>query len=86
MKSFQIRSFFWSVLYRIQSEYGPEITPYLDTFHTVFVLDQIEIFRIISKNFSLILHRSHRLKIEINENEDFYLGYQGKVRLEDNRF
>ena len=35
VKSVQIRSFFWSVFYRIQTAYGPEKTPYLDTFHTV---------------------------------------------------
>ena len=36
----QIRSFFWSVFSRIQSEYGKmrtRKTPYLDTFHVVFV-------------------------------------------------
>ena len=46
LKSVQIRSYFWSVFSRIQTEYGvifsqnagkygPEITPYLDTFHAV---------------------------------------------------
>ena len=38
VKSVQIRSFFWSVFSRIQSEYekyGIEKTPYLDTSHTV---------------------------------------------------
>ena len=30
--------FFWSVFSRIQTEYGPEKTPYLDTFHAVFCL------------------------------------------------
>ena len=33
VKSVQIRSFFWSVFSRIWTEYGPEKTPYLDTFH-----------------------------------------------------
>ena len=42
MKSFQIRSFFWSVFSHIRTEYGeilnagkygPEKTLYLDTFH-----------------------------------------------------
>ena len=50
LKSVQIRSFFWSVLSRIQIEYvylsvfslnagknGPEKTAYLDTFHVVIV-------------------------------------------------
>ena len=27
--------FFWSVFSRIRTEYGPEKTPYFDTFHTV---------------------------------------------------
>ena len=33
MKSFQIRSFFWSVFSPIRTEYGAEKNPYLDTFH-----------------------------------------------------
>ena len=40
VKSVQIRNFFWSVFSCIQSEtgkYGPEIIPYLDTFHAVVV-------------------------------------------------
>ena len=37
MKSVQIRSFFWSAFSRIRTEYGPEKTPYLDTFHTVHI-------------------------------------------------
>ena len=54
--SVQIRSFFWSVLSRIRTEYGeilrtvfspnaekygPEKTPYLDTFHAVNELVQM---------------------------------------------
>ena len=35
-ESVQIRRFFWSVFSRIRIEYGPEGTPYLDIFHTVF--------------------------------------------------
>ena len=35
VKSVQIRSFFWSVFFRIRTEYDPEKTLYLDTFHTV---------------------------------------------------
>ena len=35
VKSVQIRSFFWSVFSRIRTEYEPEKTPYLDTFHAV---------------------------------------------------
>ena len=33
--SVQTRSFFWSVFSRTQSEYGPEKTPYFDTFLAV---------------------------------------------------
>ena len=35
VKSVQIWSFFWSVFSRIWTEYGPEKTPYLDTFQAV---------------------------------------------------
>ena len=35
VKSVQIRSFFWFVFFCIWIEYGPEKTPYLDTFHAV---------------------------------------------------
>ena len=37
VKSVQIRSYFWSVFSCIRIEYGPEITPYLDTFHALKV-------------------------------------------------
>ena len=40
VKSVQIRSFSWSVFSRIWTKYGkngPEKTPYLVTFHTVFL-------------------------------------------------
>ena len=33
VESVQVRSDFWSVFSRIRTEYGPEITLYLDTFH-----------------------------------------------------
>ena len=39
-KNVQIGSFLWSVFFRIQSKYGkygPERTPYLDTFYLVFM-------------------------------------------------
>ena len=46
VKSAQIRSFFWSVFYRIQTEYGenpgkyePEKTPSLDTFRALLVMN-----------------------------------------------
>ena len=35
VKSVQIRSYFWPVFSCIRIECGPEITPYLDTFHAV---------------------------------------------------
>ena len=35
VKSVQIRSYFWSVFSPNTGKYGPEITPYLDTFHAV---------------------------------------------------
>ena len=37
MKSVQIRSYFWSVFSSIRTEYGPEISLYLDTFHAVLI-------------------------------------------------
>ena len=36
VKSVQIRSFFWSVFSPNAGKYGPEKTPYLDTFHAVY--------------------------------------------------
>ena len=35
VKSVQIRSYFWSVFSTNTRKYGPEKTPYLDTFHAV---------------------------------------------------
>ena len=35
VKSVRIRSFFWSEVFCIRTEYGPEKAPYLDTFHLV---------------------------------------------------
>ena len=43
VKSVQILSFFWSRFFRIQTEYGPEETPYLDTFHAVSIMRLLEI-------------------------------------------
>ena len=37
MKSVQIRSYFWSLFSSIRTEYGPEISPYLDTFHAMLI-------------------------------------------------
>ena len=42
VKSVQIRSCFWSVFSPNAGKYGPEITPYLDTFHAVSVLDNFK--------------------------------------------
>ena len=48
VKSVQIRSFFWSVFSCIQTEYGdtgkygPEKTPYLDTFYAMFISIKLE--------------------------------------------
>ena len=57
MKSVQIRSYFWSVFCRLRTDtkylsvfsanagkYGPEISPYLDTFHAVYGLDILRNF------------------------------------------
>ena len=38
VKSVQIRSFFWSVFFGIRTEYGPEKTSYLATFHAVYLI------------------------------------------------
>ena len=38
-KSVQIWSYFWSVCSCIRTEYGPEITPYLNTFHAVYITE-----------------------------------------------
>ena len=35
MKTVQIRSYFWTVFSPNTGKYGPEITPYLDTFYSV---------------------------------------------------
>ena len=43
LKSVQTRSFFWFVFSRIRTEYGPEKTPYLDTFHAVLVSEPLSI-------------------------------------------
>ena len=40
VKSVQIWIFFWSLFFRIRTEYGPEKTPYLDTFHAVICTEK----------------------------------------------
>ena len=37
VKSVKMRSYFWSIFSRFWTEYGPEITPYLDIFRAVIV-------------------------------------------------
>ena len=52
VKSVQIRSYFWSLFSPNRWEYGPEITPYLNTFHAVN-------YRLISilSNFSKLIEK-----------------------------
>ena len=58
VKSVQIRSYFGSVFSCIRTEYGPEITPYLNTFHTMLIKDSVtirgrlQISLLISRNLS----------------------------------
>ena len=46
-----MRSFFWSAFSRIRTEYGPEKTPYSDTFHELHTMPNksispgVEMFR-----------------------------------------
>ena len=55
VKSVQIRSFFWFVFSRIRTEYGPEKTPYLDIFHTVWTYIKEEYTQEITHNISIFL-------------------------------
>ena len=41
VKIVQIRSYFWSLFSPIQTEYGPEITLYLDTFQAVYFMRNV---------------------------------------------
>ena len=43
VKSVQIQSFFWSEFSCIRTEYGPEITPYLDTFYAELIITIFDI-------------------------------------------
>ena len=47
VKSVQIKSFFWFVLSLNAGKYGPEKTPYLDTFHTVLLTFKECVFRVL---------------------------------------
>ena len=51
MKCVQIRSFFWSVFSPNEGRYGPEKTPYLDTFYAVAVVI-LSYLRHLSNKFS----------------------------------
>ena len=62
MTSVQIRSFFWSVLPAVfnpnAGKYGPEKTPYLDTFHA------LDLIKLMSKNSDD--HNENYVKIKFN--------------------
>ena len=67
MESVQMRSFFWSVFSRIWtkyrdlwSKYGPEKTPYLDTFHTVS-----KVYKKMLKN-TLLLRQEKKFVMELD--------------------
>ena len=52
-KSVQIWSYFWSVCSCIRTEYGPEITPYLNTFHAVIVSVVVSFIKVTESLYSL---------------------------------
>ena len=52
VKSVLIRSFFWSVFSPNTGKYGPEKTPYLDTFHAVNLAFLMIICAMKKKSFS----------------------------------
>ena len=57
-KSVQIRIFFWSVFFCIQSDtgkYRPEKTQYLDTFHTVFQASVLRLYQKRDSNTGVFL-------------------------------
>ena len=68
VKSVQIRSYFWSETFLYSDwirrfspntgKYGPEITPYLDTFHAVNLRIQFEYRKIRPRNNSVFGHFS----------------------------
>ena len=67
MESVQMRSFFWSVFSRIWtkyrdlwSKYGPEKTPYLDTFYTVS-----KVYKKMLKN-TLLLRQEKKFVMELD--------------------
>ena len=55
VKSVQIRSFFWSVFSRIRTEYGPEKTPYLNIFRTMWTYIKEEYTQKITHHISVFL-------------------------------
>ena len=60
VKSVLMQSFFWSVFSCIRTEYGPEKTPYLDTFDAAVANPEnsITIFKNGHKNFQNIYLKS----------------------------
>ena len=79
VKCVQARSFFWSIFSRIRTEYGPEKTPYLDTFHVVLLIDYYLLLKkkatikyIVSKrNFKRISKTSFSDKEIFKHTKDF---------------
>ena len=55
VKYVQIRSFFCTVFSRIWTEYGPEKTLYLDTFHSVIFIGRFEVSKEIQAKISFRL-------------------------------
>ena len=71
--SVQIRSYFWSVFSRIRTEYGPEITPYLNTIHASLRI-QSECGKIMTRNNSVFGHFSRNVIIDsMREHCYFYM-------------
>ena len=79
VKIIQIRSFFWSVFSRIRTEYGPEITPYLDTFHALVIHKHSHIFVSSAKTATYVYnrfttsfytkdHKTHQARTNLNSN------------------
>ena len=82
VKSFQIRSIYWFVFSRIQSKcekYGPEKTPYLDTFHAVSVkgnltnTSKLDYNSFKETNLNLLSSQSPFEKIMFRANERIFM-------------
>ena len=60
VKSVQIRSYFWSVFSCIRTEYGPEKTPYLDTFNAVIFYGMlIKMFLLLAYDYHIFPEQLH---------------------------